>query len=185
MKKIEAGTVNWDTLKEDLMEFTKEELAELVNVWIKNYWTCQSYWMTFVERDFGEEVAGKLDSEVFEQSARVQGHRLKRALNLGDDMQALAFVLKHSALQWSPGGFDWEFDVVSDKEIIMHVKKCPMSVFRDEQKLELMPCKQISPPIYSALAKAINPKIVARCTHAHPDIRKEGVNCEWHFYYED
>lgn len=62
MKKIEAGIVDWDILKEDLMELSKEELAELVNVWIKNYWTCQSYWMTYVERDFGEEIAGKLDT---------------------------------------------------------------------------------------------------------------------------
>ena len=185
MKKIEAGIVDWDILKEDLMEISKEELAELVNVWIKNYWTCQSYWMTYVERDFGEEIAGKLDSEVFEQAARVQAYRIKKALNLGDDMQALAFALKHSALQWSPGGFDWEFDLVTDKEIKMHVKKCPMSVFRDEKNLELLPCKQISPPIYTAMAKAINPKMTARCTHAHPDARKEGVNCEWHFFYED
>ena len=93
------------------MELFKEELAELVNVWIKDYWTCQSYWMTYVERDFGEEVAGKLESEVFKQAARFRAYRIKKALNLGDDMQALAFALKHSTLQWSPGRFDREFDL--------------------------------------------------------------------------
>lgn len=184
MKNIEAGIVNWETLKEDLMELSKEQLVDLVDVWIKNYWSCQSYWMTFVERDFGEEVAGRLDSEVFEQTARIQAYRLKRLLNLGDDMQALAFALKHSALQWAPAGFDWEFVEVTDTEIKMRVRQCPMGVYRKEHNLELYPCKHISPPLYTALAKAINPKMVAYCTHAHPDAPKEGVMCEWHFVYE-
>lgn len=184
-KDVRPGSVTWDTLKEDLMQLPKEKIIEMVDMWIKNYWSCQSYWMTFVERDFGAEAAGRLDGEVYEQTARIQAYRLKRLLGLEDDMQALAFALKHTALQWTPAGFEWEFEEISEKSIKMRVSQCPMGTYRKKEDLELLPCKNIAPPLYTALAKAINPKMVAYCTHAHPDSPKEGVMCEWHFVYED
>lgn len=184
MKEIKAGKVDWDVLKEDLMQLPKEKLIDIIDMWIRNYWTCQSYWMVFVERDYGIEAAGRLDGDVFEQTARVQGYRLKRALELEDDMQSLALVLKHTALQWVPSGFNWEFEEVNENYIKMRVLECPMGTYRKKNNLELLPCKEISPRLYTALAKSINPKMVARCTHAHPDAPKEGVMCEWEFVYE-
>jgi len=59
MKKIEAGKVDWEVLKADLMELPKEKLVELIDIGEKNYWSCQSYWMTYVERDYGEDAAGR------------------------------------------------------------------------------------------------------------------------------
>lgn len=182
---IEAGKVDGTILRNDLMTLSKEKLVELIDIWIKNYWSCQSYWMTFVERDYGEEEAGRLDGDVFEQTARIQAYRLKKALNLGDDMQALAFALKHTALQWAPAGFDWEFTEVSDETVKMRVTQCPMGVYRKKNQLELLPCKNVSPRLYTAMAKAINPRMVAYCTHAHPDAPKEGVMCEWEFVCEE
>jgi len=37
--KNTLGQVTWDTLKQDLMSLPKETLAEMVNVWLKTYWT--------------------------------------------------------------------------------------------------------------------------------------------------
>lgn len=183
--EVKAGIVNWDALRDDLMQLPKETLADMVDMWIRNYWSCQSYWMTFVERDYGEDVAGRLDGEVFAETARIQAYRLKKLLNLGNDMQTLAFVLKHTALQWAPAGFDWEFEEISDTHIKMRVANCPMGTFRKKEGLEVFPCKNIAPPLYNEVAKTINPKMVAYCTHAHPDAPKENVMCEWHFVYED
>ena len=47
--KSVAGPVTWETLKRDLMSLPKETLAEMVNVWLKNYWTNQNYWMVYTE----------------------------------------------------------------------------------------------------------------------------------------
>ena len=79
MKKIEAGIVDWDILKEDLMELSKEELAELVNVWIKNYWTCQSYWMTYVNEILAKRSPANWTVK-FLTSGTVQAYRIKRLL---------------------------------------------------------------------------------------------------------
>ena len=183
--KLTPGPVTWESLKSELMELPKETLVEMVNMWVKNYWTNQNYWMVNVERDFGFEAAARLDGEVWENAARAQSHRLKKLLNLGDDLQSLAVVLKFCAAQWVPSGFTWEFLEVSDNKLVMQVNQCPMGTYRDAQNLPLIPCKHGAVNLYAALAKAINPAIEATCLHAHPDPRIENVMCRWEFILND
>jgi len=184
-QKQSPGKINWDEMKAELMELSKETLVEMINMWVKNYWSNQSYWMIFAERDFGFEAAGQLDMEVWEQLAQTQAGRLKTLLNLEDDVQALAIALKYTAPQWAPAGFDWQFKEITDKRLTMEVNKCPMGTYRDSKGLELLPCKLGSPRLYSALARTINPKFRVTCEHAHPDPRIPGVMCQWEFILED
>ena len=185
LKNPIPGRVTWEEMKADIMELSKETLAEMVNMWIKNYWTLQSYWMVFIERDYGFEAAAKLDGEVWEKLARAQAGRLKKLLGLGSDTQALATALKYTAPQWAPAGFDWQFKEIGDKQLTMEVNQCPMGTYRDGLGLERLPCKLGSDKLYRALAKTINPKFEVTCQHAHPDPRIEGVMCQWEFVLED
>ncbi len=184
-KPTAPGQVTWDSLKNELMELPKETLVEMVNMWVKNYWTNQNYWMISVERDFGFDDTARLDGEVWENTAKAQSHRLKKLLNLGDDVQALAVVLKFCAAQWAPSGFTWEFLEVTDDKLIMQVNQCPMGTYRDAQNLPLIPCKLGAVNLYDALAKAINPAFKTTCLHAHPDPRIENVMCRWEFILTD
>jgi hypothetical protein len=176
-----AGPVTWEGLKQELVTLPKETLAEMVNVWLKTYWTLQNYWMVFTEERFGFENAAEMDARVWEKAAPAQAYRTIKALNLGNDMQALAALLKFTAPQWVSAGFEWEFTEVSDSRLRMVIHKCPMGTFRKAQNLDLLPCKDLAPPLYIGLAKIINEKIDAKCLHAHPDPPKEGVMCEWGF----
>jgi hypothetical protein len=128
--KSSAGKVDWELLKSELNELPKEKLVEMVSMWIENYWVLQSYWVTYVERDFGVDNATRLDAEVFKKSIKVQVKKLIKLLDLGDDMQTLAFVLKHTTPQWTPAGFDWEFTEVTDKVVKLQVHTCPMGTYR-------------------------------------------------------
>jgi hypothetical protein len=174
-----AGRVDWDLLKRELMGMPKETLAELVNVWLKTYWSLQNYWMVFTEAESGFGTVAKLDGQVWEKLAPIQAHRVKRALGLGDDVQALATVLKFTAPQWAPAGFDWEFDAVTEKELRMTIHQCPMGTYRKSKNLELLPCKLGAPALYEALAAVVNERFETTCLHAHPDPPKEGVMCQW------
>lgn len=185
MEENKAMQVTIESLKEDLSKFSKETLIDMVDMWIQNYWVCQNYWVTYVERDFGTDAATRLDGEVFKKSTKIQARRLKELLHLGDDMEALAFTLKHTTPQWISAGFRWEFNEISDDRIRLTVRQCPMGTFRKGHGLEVFPCKIISPPLYTALAKGINPRMKANCVHAHPDPDKEDVMCQWEFVYED
>lgn len=177
--------VTEELLKEELMQLPKETLVEMVDMWLQNYWVCQSYWVTYVERDFGEDNAVRLDGKVFQKATKIQARKLKKLLDLGDDMEALAFTLRHTTPQWTPAGFRWEFNEINDDRIRLTVRECPMGKFRKDQNLEVYPCKIIAPPLYTELAKGINPKMTARCIHAHPDLEKDDVMCEWEFVYEE
>jgi hypothetical protein len=180
-----AGKVDWDLLKRELISLPKETLADLVNVWLKTYWSLQNYWMVFTEAESGFATAGKLDAQVWAKLAPIQAHRVKQALALGDGVQALATVLKFTAPQWAPAGFEWELDEVGQRELRMTVHACPMGTYRKERNLELLPCKYGAPGLYSALAKVVNERFEVTCLHAHPDPPREGVMCAWRFVLED
>ena len=180
-----VGKIDWELLKRELMSMPKETLAELVNVWLKTFWSLQNYWMVFTEEESGFETAGKLDGKVWEKVAAIQAHRVKKTLGLGDDVQALATVFKFTAPQWAPAGFEWEFDEVAERRLRMTVHQCPMGRYRKEKGLELLPCKYGSPLLYMTLAKVVNERFETTCLHAHPDPPKEGVMCEWEFVLKD
>jgi hypothetical protein len=183
--QTKAGPVAWEGLKQELMQLPKETLAEMVNLWLKTYWTLQNYWMVYTEQLFGFENAAKMDEMVWGKLAPAQAHRVKKLLALGSDMQSLAALLKYTAPQWVSAGFDWEFSEVSERRLRMVIHQCPMGKYRKGLNLELLPCKNLSPPLYIGLAKIINEKIETRCVHAHPDPPKENVMCEWEFVLND
>lgn len=184
-KPIGPEVVNWEEMSTELMTLPKETLVEMVSMWVKNYWTLQSYWMVFIERDHGFDAAANYDLEIWKHLAKTQAIRLKKLLQLGDDVQALAIALKYTAPQWAPAGFDWQYTEVTDRSLKMEVNKCPMGTYRDSLGLELIPCKLGSDQLYRALAQTINPKFEVTCKHAHPDPRKEGVMCQWEFTLQD
>jgi hypothetical protein len=184
IQRVTAGSVTWPALKEELLGLSKETLAEMVSMWVDNYWANQSYWVSFVERDFGQENAERLDSEIFKKTARIQAKALKKLFDLGDDMYAAAFVLRYISTQWPTAGFRWEFDEVTDERIVFRVNQCPMGTFRKANGLELFRCKVLSPPLYDATVKAVNPALKATCTHAHPDAPIDDLMCAWEITWE-
>jgi len=173
------GPVTFEGIKDELMNLSKDTLVDLFDVWLRTFWSTQSYWMVFTEKEFGFEAAGMMDEKVWRKIGPIQAYRTKKALNLGEDIQALATMFKLTAPQWVTAGFDWEFTEITDKKLIMTVHNCPMGTYRKGKNLELLPCKNISPPLYNAMSKVINEKMEARCVHAHPDPPKDGIMCIW------
>lgn len=179
-----AMDVTPELLRQELGQLPKETLVDLVDLWMQMYWVCQSHWVSYVERDFGVDNATRLDGEVFSKSSKIQGRKLKKVYGLGDDMQALAFLMRHSVLQWAPAGFEWSFTEIAEDHIDLEVRTCPMGTYRKGHGLEVYPCRNFALPLYIELAKTINPNITATCIHAHPDPEVEGLMCRWRFYYE-
>ena len=177
----QVGAVTWESLKNELMQLSKEELVELVNVWLKTFWTNQNYWMVYTEEEFGFGAAAKMDERVWGKTGPIQAYRIKKVLKLGDDIQALATMFKLTAPQWVPAGFEWSITEISDRKLQFTVHKCPMGTYRKKNNLELLPCKNISPPLYINMAKVINENIRMTCVHAHPDPPIDSVMCKWAF----
>ena len=92
MKENKIVPVTTESLKEELNQFSKETLIDMVDMWIQNYWVCQSYWVTYVERDFGYDAATRLDGEVFKKSIEIQARRLKALLGLKGQVLVIGLV---------------------------------------------------------------------------------------------
>ena len=185
IKKTETGIVNWDLLKAEMLQLPKEVLVDMVNDWLKTYWSLQNYWMIFTEETSGFETTAALDHKVWCKVGPIQAYRVKQTLGLGDDIQALATMFKFTAPQWVSSGFEWEFTEITDKNLVMTVHQCPMGTFRTANNLELLPCKLGTPSIYEVMAEVINEKFKTTCLHAHPDPPQEGVMCRWECKLED
>ncbi len=54
-----------------------------------------NYWIVLTEKNFGVDTATRIDSEVWQFTTRTQARRIKSALQLGDNIQALATLLKY------------------------------------------------------------------------------------------
>ena len=179
--KILVGKVTWDSLKEELLELPKEDIVDLVDMWVRTFWTLQNYWMISIERDFGFDNAARLDGEIWENVAKAQAYRIKKNLKLNNDIHALATLLKFCSAQWVNSGFEWEFVEITNQRLVMRVNKCPMGTYRTAQNLPLLPCKLGASSLYQAFATVINQNFKVTCLHAHPDPPEAGVMCEWEF----
>ncbi len=178
---VHPGPVDWSGLKEELVRLPKETLAELINVWIKTFWTTQNHWMVLTEERHGFEEAARMDERIWARVGPVQAYRVKETLGLGEDVRSLAVMLKLTAPQWPPAGFDWEIDSIDADRLTLTVRQCPMGSYRKKKNLPLLPCKQVAPPLYIGMARVINERFHVDCLHAHPDPPVEGVMCRWAF----
>ena len=76
--------------RDELMKLSKERLVDFIEMASSNFWTLQNNWMINVEGKFGRDVAVELDGMCYGRAAEVQIFRIKKFLNLGDDMPSLA-----------------------------------------------------------------------------------------------
>jgi len=183
--KKETQIIDEKNIKRELMKFSKETLIKLLDAACKDAWTCQNYWMVFTEKKFGTEVAVDADAEVFSKVVKAQFYRVKRALNLSDNIQSLVEAIKFMPVQWPSAGFKYEFVEVSEKKLVMRIIECPMGRERRKVGLPYLPCKRAGMACYESLAKAVNPKIKVNCLRCPPDPVPENVMCEWEFLLED
>jgi hypothetical protein len=141
--------------------------------------------MVFTEDEFGFEAAARMDEKVWGKTGPIQAYRVKKVLKLGHDVQALATMFKLTAPQWAPAGFEWTITAIKNNKLSFTVHKCPMGTYRKQNNLDLLPCKNISPPLYIHMAKVINENFRTTCIHAHPDPPRENVMCQWEFLLEE
>ena len=162
---------------EELSKLSKEELIRYALFLSRNFWNMQGNWMLNVTERFGTDVAAEFDALVFRRNAEVQGWRLKKTLNLGDDIQSFIKANNYSTV-WNPDS-DWEYTEVSERHTRFRVTKCVMQMARLGLNLPELPCKNAGMNAVERLAAAINPKFKTTCIICPPDKHPTDLWCEW------
>ena len=76
-------------MQKEMSKLPKKTLIELIEMGHKNFWSLQGNWFLFVESMHGTDEAIKGDVVVFAQNCRSQANRVKKLLNLGEDLSSI------------------------------------------------------------------------------------------------
>lgn len=171
-----------ETWRDELRRWKKEKLLDYIEMAAKTFWTLQNNWMANMEKRFGNDVAIEFDSQVFGRQVEVAVLRLKKLLNLNDDMELL---VKSHRLVLSSLYVHWDVAERSDKKVHMVVRHCPLQLRRKRDGEPELPCKPALLSTALRRASAINPKIKVTHVMAPPDPHPEDLWCEAVYQIQD
>ena len=169
-------------LEDELKKFPKNKILEIFRLFNKNWWTVDSLWFSTIEKEFGVEIAKKINFKVSKTMAPIMAKRIMKTLNLkGENLQDLAKALKF--IVWSTIQKIDVKEQTKDK-IIMRVLDCVPQKTRIKMGEKEFPCKPLGTIFLSSFAETINPKFKVKCLTAPPDPHPKNVWCEWEFYVQ-
>lgn len=164
---------------ERLSKFSKERLLDFIDMVQRNWWNLQNNYILYINNEYGEEAAVKADGYCFPANARVQVYRLKKLLNLENDLDALMEAMILSTI-WV--NCDYEISKVGKEAFRIRVTNCYQQVRRVEEGIGELGCKSAGIVICREAARVINPKAEVKCLSCPPDKHLDNLWCEWEFY---
>lgn len=164
---------------ENLSQYTKEELIELIDIYSKNWLALDGVWFQSVERKLGMDEAMYHDTEAWKRFTAIEAGRIKAFLKLGEHSgtEGLAKALKlrfNSNLN--------EDEIIIDRNTLIYKNvKCRVQTARERKGMPFHPCKPVGLIEYSGFAHVIDDRFVCECVSCYPDITDESCSCIWKF----
>ena len=138
---------------ENLFQYSKEELIELIEIYSKNWLALDGVWFQSLERKLGMNEAMYHDAEAWERFTAVEAGR-----NINDDEIAInGNTLTYSAVN------------------------CRVQTARKRKGMPFHPCKSVGLTEYSGFASVIDDRFVCECISCYPDITDDTCCCKWKF----
>jgi hypothetical protein len=164
----------------EIIDFSKDELIELLRDAAVNWLAHDGLWFRAVEDKFGLEAALELDRNAWEKFTVLEAKRIMKRLGLaeGGGIRALVQALKlrlyaHINVQ--------EMSEITEDRLVFRMRSCRVQEARKRQGLAPFPCKSIGTVEYSGFARTIDPRIETGCLTCPPDPKPEGTWCAWEF----
>ena len=165
-------------LRQRLSGLPKEKILDYVELQFKNLWTLQNNWMVRVEEKYGHEVSTQFDGICLGRYAEVAAWRLKKFLEIGDDVSPLEALIKQFGWTVPEPGSEGELIRVSETRVIQRNTKCTMQLARRKSGLPELPCKPALIVYSEKRVKAISPKLKVVRVCAPPDPHPDDFWCE-------
>jgi hypothetical protein len=162
-----------------LSEIGEERFAELTFMHLRNMWAVDGLYFLGIEEQFGTEAATQIDANVWKIMGKIEGRRLKKFLDLGDNLPSMIKGLKYSG--WAMDLEDKEWEELEDGSILLRTVECRIQNTRKKDGLDVFPCKRVRWGFLKAFAKVFNENIEVICNQCPPDELETGKWCEWVF----
>jgi hypothetical protein len=149
---------------------------------LRNMWGVDGLYYLGIEERFGTEAATEIDAFVWKIMGKIEARRLKKFLELGDDLESMIRGLKFSG--WAMDLEDKEWEKAEDGMFLRTVN-CRIQNTRIKDGLEVFPCKLVRWGFLKSFAKQFNENIEVICNQCPPDELEEGKWCEWKFVMKE
>ena len=174
---------NDPTINEALAELSKEQLAELVELYSKNLIALDGTWFQSVERERGMDEAMRRDREAWERFTVSEARRIKRFLGLSErpGLDGL-----EQALRYKVNTLSSVAEAVREGNVLVYrVVACRVQEARLRKGMPLHPCKSVGLVEYEGFARTIDDRLTCECLSCHPDVTDDACSCAWRFAIGD
>lgn len=169
--------------RELLKELGEGRYADLTFMHLRNMWAVDGLYFLGIEEQFGTEAATQIDANVWKVMGKIEGRRLKRFLDLGEDLPSMIKGLKYSG--WAMDLEDKEWEYCDDGSVILRTIECRIQNTRQKDGLDVFPCKRVRWGFLRSFAKVFNEKIEVVCDQCPPDDLEPGKWCQWVFRIDE
>ena len=162
-----------------LMQYTKEELVELIEIYAKNWIALDGFWFQGMEKEYGMDAAMKQDVAVWRRWTVTEAKRIKEFLHLPEEagLEGLAAALR---LRFY-ANLNRDSIVIDGNTLIYTMEECRVQSARARKGLPYHPCKAVGVVEYGEFARTIDSRISCECMSCYPDVTDESCGCRWKF----
>jgi hypothetical protein len=165
--------------KKLLLEISKDKLADLLFLQLRNMWSVDGLYFLGIENMFQTEDATKIDKNVWEIMGKIEARRLKELMGYtSNDIPTMISALRISS--WALDLEEKEIEVENEKAIFRN-PNCRVQRTRLEKGLGEFPCKQVRWGYLKNFAWEFNQDIVVNCNICPPGEHTDQIWCEWEF----
>ena len=164
---------------ENLQQYTKEELIELIGIYSRNWLAMDGVWFQSVEAKLGMEEAMYHDAEAWRRFTVIEARRIKAFLKL-EERPGLEGLKKALSLRFY-ANINEDNTEICGNTLTYSAINCRVQQARQRKGMPLHPCKQVGILEYREFARTIDDRITCECVSCYPDITDCTCCCKWKF----
>lgn len=167
-------------MTETLKNLSRETLEGMIVDFAKNWLAHDGLWFQAVEKESGQKIAIKLDTEAWEQFTKIEARRIMERHGISENGGLPALK---KALGFRLYAFLNEQTITDDgaRAFIFRMVDCRVQSARRRKNLPLFPCKSVGLVEYTEFARTIDSRIKTECIACPPDGGERDFYCGWRF----
>ena len=169
--------------REHLEGFSREQLAELLEIYAKNWLAMDGVWFQSVERKLGMEEAMYHDAEAWRRFTVIEARRIKAFLGL-EERPGLEGLEQALRLRFY-GCLNRDEIRREGNTLVYTAVDCRVQTARRRKGMPLHPCRSVGIIEYEGFARTIDDRITCRCLSCYPEITDDSCCCRWEFTLEE
>ncbi len=164
----------------ELRGLPKESLMELIEMYSRNWLTCDGLWFSGVEEQYGTAAALEIDVRMWKIQSRVEARRIKEILRIPEGGGVDAVLRAIGLMSWSPGfgGYDVER---AGEGALLTCTRCPPQEARIKRGVGEFACRPTFEFGFQNVADVIDPRVKVACKICPPGPHPEAIWCQWEF----